>query len=167
MRDKSELCLFTNLCAIAKLLLFTRIHLTGLCHFLWHLYTPWDCSQPLKGMGPPRCLLGIFFLFLFTLWHMEFPGQGSDPIQSGDPHRSCSNTGSLTHWTRLGIEPCILALQRHCRSCCATAGTPKIFFFFFWFRLWHAGVCGPGIKPGRSSDSAGSLTSRRPWNSSL
>ena len=46
-------------------------------------------------------LPGVFFfpLFLAALQHMEFPGQGSDPSCP------CSNARSLTHCSRLGIEP--------------------------------------------------------------
>ena len=32
-------------------------------------------------------------------------------------------------WARDRI--CIPALPRHCRSCCTTAGTPRLYFFFF------------------------------------
>ena len=34
-------------------------------------------------------------------WHMEFPSQRSDPSH----RRDLSNTGSLTHGARPGIEP--------------------------------------------------------------
>ena len=45
------------------------------------------------------------FLFIFGLpWHMEFPGQGSDPSCSCNLSHSYSNAGSLTHCARLGIE---------------------------------------------------------------
>ena len=44
-------------------------------------------------------------LFLAALWHMEFPGQGSDLNHHGDLYRGCGNAGSLTHGTRLEIKP--------------------------------------------------------------
>ena len=43
--------------------------------------------------------------FLATLWHMEFPGQGSDLSRGRDLSCSCSNAGSLTHCARLGSDP--------------------------------------------------------------
>lgn len=36
------------------------------------------------------------FFFLATLWHMELPGQGPDPICSHELSRSCGNARSLT-----------------------------------------------------------------------
>ena len=36
---------------------------------------------------------------------MEFLDQESDPKFSQNLSSSCSNTGSLTHYARLGIEP--------------------------------------------------------------
>ena len=38
-----------------------------------------------------------------SIW--KFPGQELNPSCSCDLHHSCSHTGSLTHCTRLGIEP--------------------------------------------------------------
>ena len=52
----------------------------------------------------PRGLL-LFFLFLTTLLHMDFPGQGSDPRYSFDPSCSCGKARSLTHCARPGIKP--------------------------------------------------------------
>ena len=53
-----------------------------------------------------------FFSFLATLWHMKFPGQGSDPSCSGDLGLSYGDAGSLAQCARLGNEP-VLALPRH------------------------------------------------------
>ena len=50
-------------------------------------------------MGTP------FFPFLADSWPMEFPGQGPDLSSSCDLSCSCSNTRSLTHCARLGMEP--------------------------------------------------------------
>ena len=47
----------------------------------------------------------LIFLLLATLQHVEFPGQGSDPSCSRCLLCKCSNTRSLTHCARLGIEP--------------------------------------------------------------
>ena len=54
----------------------------------------------------------VFFVCLFSLvsflaapWHMEFPGQESDPNQSSDLRCSYGNARSLTHCAGLGIEP--------------------------------------------------------------
>ena len=50
-------------------------------------------------------LIFFFFSFLATPWHTEFSGQGSDLGCSCALCSNCGNTGSLTHCTRLGIEP--------------------------------------------------------------
>ena len=47
----------------------------------------------------------FFFSFLAGPQHMEFLVQGSDLGHSCDPSYSCSNTRSLTHCARQGIEP--------------------------------------------------------------
>ena len=58
-------------------------------------------------MFPSLCK--SFFLFLSFLppcsQHIEFLGQGLNLSHSCDLHHSCSNTGSLTHCARLGMEP--------------------------------------------------------------
>ena len=49
-----------------------------------------------------------FYLFIFlsaTLWHLEFPGQGSDLSHSWDLCCSCGNVRSLTYGAELGIKP--------------------------------------------------------------
>ena len=56
-------------------------------------------------------LLGLHFMdlsFSFLAsspWHMEFPGQGSDPSHNCRLSPCCSNTRSLTPCAGLGIEP--------------------------------------------------------------
>ena len=56
------------------------------------------------------CLINLAFLFLFfsflaTPWHMDFPGQGSDPSHSFDLCCSCDKARSLTHCAESGIKP--------------------------------------------------------------
>ena len=41
----------------------------------------------------------FFFLFLATPWHVEFPGQGSDP------RCSCHHTRSFNPWCQPGFKP--------------------------------------------------------------
>ena len=77
---------------------------------LWHL-APYVCNslnvswffyfQMLRRL---LCST-VVFLFLAVPWHMEFPGQGSDPSLSCNLRHSYSNTRSLTHYARMGIEP--------------------------------------------------------------
>ena len=62
----------------------------------------------------PFCFVFVlfsFFCFLATWWHMQFLGQGSDLSLSWDLYCSCSNTGSLSHWTGPGIK----RASWHCR----------------------------------------------------
>ena len=47
----------------------------------------------------------FFFHFLPPPWHMELPGQGSDPSRSCDLSRSYSNMGFLTHCAGSRPEP--------------------------------------------------------------
>ena len=73
------------------------------------------------------CFFFLFF-FLFFLaapWRMEFPGQGSDPNHSCNPHHGCVSATSFKplllkarDWT------CVLVLQRCRRCCCAAVGSP-------------------------------------------
>ena len=44
-------------------------------------------------------------IFLVAPWHMEFPGQGSDPSCSFDLSHSCSNAESSTHCAGPGTKP--------------------------------------------------------------
>ena len=90
-----------------------------------------DASGSEVWLGTASCLLLLLFLLLFfssfslflaTLQHMVFPGQGSDPSCSWDLCCSCSNAGSLTHCAGLGIKPASQGLQRSCQSHCATGG---------------------------------------------
>ena len=78
---------------------------------------------------------GFFFLpFLTTLQHIKFPGQGSDPSCSCNLFCNCGNIRSFNPLCWAGDGTCILLLQRHCPSCCATTGIPWICFccsFFF------------------------------------
>ena len=46
----------------------------------------------------------VFQFFLATLWHIEFPGQGSYLSCGRNLSHSCRNNGSLTHCARLRIE---------------------------------------------------------------
>ena len=50
-------------------------------------------------------VLFFFFSFLVTLWHMEFPGQGSDPSHIFDLRHRCGKSRSITHCSRPGIKP--------------------------------------------------------------
>ena len=59
------------------------------------LDTSW-LLNPLRHNGNSKS--NSLFFFLTTLRHMEFLGQGSDPICS------CDNAGFLIHRARLGIE---------------------------------------------------------------
>ena len=68
----------------------------------------------------------FFFFFFGRPVHMEFPGQGSDLSRCCDLHCSCGNTGSFNPLCWAGVRTCDLALQRHCQSRCATAGTPQL-----------------------------------------
>ena len=85
-----------------------------------------------RRMFPALRELTFFFFFFFfssfhffdRLWHMEFLGQGSDPSHSLDLSHSCDNPGSLTPCA--GDRTCHPARQRHCQSCCTTAGTLRV-----------------------------------------
>ena len=84
---------------------------------------------------------------------MEFQGQGIRSEPHWRPYNITATTtpDPLTHCARDSI--CILVLQRHCRSYCATLGTTNLTFFpwrgtrtrwlsslfqrkLFWIRLW-------------------------------
>ena len=70
----------------------------------------------------------IFFLFLATPWHMEFPGLGLDSSCSCDLCRSCGNTRSFNPPYQARDRTCILALQCYHGSYCCTAGTRMLTF---------------------------------------
>ena len=74
---------------------------------LWHflLSSPWHSKVLIL------LFFCLFVCFLAVLWHMEFPGRGSDLSLSCDLYGSCSNAGSF-NWARLGIEPA----SWHCRD---------------------------------------------------
>ena len=74
-------------------------------------------------------MVQLFWLFLAALWHMELLNQASDMSHRLHRSQSCSNTRSLIHCARLGIEPSFQWLPRCCQSCCTTAGTPGQLFF--------------------------------------
>ena len=57
----------------------------------------------LDGAQAKLYLICIYFLWLLQR-HMEFPGQGSDLSHGYDLCHSFSNTGSLSHCTKLGTE---------------------------------------------------------------
>ena len=64
--------------------------------FIWHCPTSLGRETMIK-------LLLFFCFFLAALWHMEFPGQGSDPSPSCHLLHSCySHARSLFHCTVLG-----------------------------------------------------------------
>ena len=65
----------------------------------------------------------VCFVFVAALQHVEFLGQGSDLS------RSCSNSKSFNPLCQARNQTCVLALQTHCWSRCATAETPvyKVF----------------------------------------
>ena len=71
-----------------------------------------------------------FFLFLAAPWQMEFLGQESDPGWSCNLCWSCGNTRYFSPLCWVGCT-CILALQRHCRSCDAIARTHSLHPFTF------------------------------------
>ena len=60
---------------------------------------------------------------------MESPRQRADPSCACDLCPSFSMAGSFNPLCRVGDRTCILALQRRCTSCCATAGTPRVTHF--------------------------------------
>ena len=68
-----------------------------------------NCKNYSDWIPSPRCFLVpipcFFFSFLAALWHMEFPGHGSDPSCSVDLIFSCSNARPLTHCPGPRIEP--------------------------------------------------------------
>lgn len=68
----------------------------------WYIIFFWICTLNLLlrvviGSGRQDVLLkSAFFFFLAAPWHMEFPGQGSDPSHSRDLSFSSGNARSLT-----------------------------------------------------------------------
>lgn len=66
----------------------------------------------------------IFFLFLATPWHMEFPGLGSHLSHSCDLCCNCGSNESLNPLCQAWDPPCVLALQSWHQSHWTTVGTP-------------------------------------------
>ena len=56
-------------------------------------------------------ILFFFFSFLATPWHMEFPGQGSDPSHSCNLYCCCNNARSFNPLCRAGDQTCVPALR--------------------------------------------------------
>ena len=71
--------------------------------------TSWSCKFAADPIAPQWELL--FVCFLAAWWHMEFPGQGSDPSQSHELSHSCGNTASLSHCAGPGITPSTQCFQ--------------------------------------------------------
>ena len=95
----------------------------------------------------PQFFLFFLFLFLFCflgmhLWHVEIPRWGVKLefqlpayatakkhgiwVKSVTYTTAHGNTGSLTHWTRPGIESTSSWIQAGFLTCSATMGTPII-----------------------------------------
>ena len=66
-------------------------------------------GQRLPSTDPGTQEVPILFFFSFHFWPpcsiWKLLGQGSDLSHSHNLSRSCGNAGTLTHCTRLGIEP--------------------------------------------------------------
>ena len=87
-------------------------------------------SQGGPGVATPPRPLQVIFPFLPPHphpWHMEFPGRGSDPSHSCNPHCRWGNAGSFNPLCWVGDRTCILALQRCRRFHCTTEGTPSYY----------------------------------------
>ena len=90
-------------------------------------------SQYLTVLPAPRTPIFL----LATPWHMELPGQGSDPSHSFDLNHSCDNARSLTHCAGLGVKPESQCSQmpliplRHSGKSCVTC--------LLYFRPLHLG----------------------------
>ena len=80
----------------------------------------------------PGLFIFIFFGCTNGIW--KFLSQGINLSHSCGLHHSWRNTGSLTHFTGLGSNPCLTSNPSHCRdntgssTCCTTVGTPCSFF---------------------------------------
>ena len=87
------------------------------CAFSWWLVI-------LSPVGHLYVFLGAFcFVFLAAPKHMEFPSQGSDPSRSCDLYCSYGSARPFNPLGQAGALTCVLVLQRHSWSHCATAGT--------------------------------------------
>ena len=76
--------------------------------------------------GFPSLYFLFFGPFSATPRHMEFPGQRSDPSHSCNLHWNWD----AESFNQAGDGTCILVLQRHSQSCCATVRT-RMFFCSF------------------------------------
>ena len=76
-----------------------------------------EISQTEKDKCCMLLLMYVEFFLLASLWHMEFPGQGSDPRHSCD-------LWILNPLCWAGDGTCVSVLQRCHQSCCTTAGSP-------------------------------------------
>ena len=74
--------------------------------------------------------LSLFFS-PFSGHTRKFPDQGSSLSRSCNLYHSCSNAGSLTHCSGLGIELAPPERQAGTSTHCATVGTPT-FFSHLW-----------------------------------
>ena len=104
-------------------------------------------------------LFVCFFPFFTATWHMELPGQGSDPSHSRKLSHSCGNTGLLTHCAGLGIQPSsqcsqdaadLIAPQQELLyvwifdelpNCCSKVGAPFYWEFQFFHILTNINYC--------------------------
>ena len=75
-------------------------------------------------------IIHLSLFLLATLRHMEFLVQRSDLNHNCDLLCCCGNAGSFNLLCRVEDRTCILVLQRHYRSPCATAGTPSSISFW-------------------------------------
>lgn len=86
-----------------------------------------NIGKLLLTWGRPGFLF-FFFSHPHSIW--EFLGQGLNPSLSRNLCHSRSNKRSLTHCTRLGMQPA--TPQREARSLTPTAGTPRISLIRKW-----------------------------------
>ena len=92
------------------------------------------CKRCSHNFFPDICwtlifkLLLLLLLLLGCLWHMKFPGQGSDLSHSFNLCHSCSKCWILNPPCWAGDWTCIPVLQRCCWSLCITVGTPEYQF---------------------------------------
>ena len=89
-----------------------------------------SCIDPFIIIYCPSLSSVFVCLFLLHQWHMEIPRQGLNLSWSCGLCNSCSNTRSLTHCARLGIELVPSQKQAGLLNRCATAGTS--FSVFLW-----------------------------------
>ena len=130
---------------------------------LFEGYTPHvEITWGKSVMGIPKHKL-LFSFFWAATWHMEFPGQGSEPSHS------CDNTGSLIH-CGLNLRPSAPKappiLLHHSRNsffffpslhtCCRVKFYYKnyplgVLLWHSRLRIWHFHCCGVGCCYGMGS----------------